>query len=103
MEKHTPTPWKIENQKGKNLGGMIMQQPPYIVSQKGNAVCSMGGGSVFYENAEANAAFIIRAVNSHGELLAALKTARSIILHDIDETEADCCQIDNAIAKAEGK
>lgn len=53
MNTHTPVPWKIKKQKGKNLGGMIMQQPPFVVSENEETICSLGGGSVFYENAEA--------------------------------------------------
>ncbi len=68
--KHTPTPWFIER---------INKQAPsivHIVSRKGGTI-SDEVASVYCADAgseqEANAKFIVKAVNCHDELLAALK------------------------------
>jgi hypothetical protein len=49
---------------------------------------------------EANLAFILRAVNAHDALVAALKMARPIVDRD-SGNDGDVAQIDAALAKAE--
>lgn len=67
MSQHTPTPWSIEGKLNKHQEGLL------ITSRDGlSIVCEMSGGLPFYE-VEANAAFIVRAVNSHEALINALK------------------------------
>lgn len=65
-KQHTPTPWNIE--KGMSLYPDAL---PYFVgrSQDGKMTPFQTAGS----RAEANAAFIVRAVNAHEELLTALR------------------------------
>lgn len=64
---HTPTPWQLKNLEGSDL--------PFIVSttQSSYAVADTGLGSVSSAEAWANAAFIVRAVNSHEALVEALQ------------------------------
>ncbi len=67
--KHTPLPWHISNHAfgGADTGAKII-----VRSNKAIVVCAatvhIGG-----VNAETNAAFIVRACNSHYELLEALR------------------------------
>lgn len=42
-------------------------------------------------NGEANAAFIVQAVNSHDDLVAALQDAREFVQMNVDELLASCC------------
>jgi len=85
---HTPTPWKVTT---TNEVWM-------------SSVCGSDGDEIaqcfkFKNESEANAAFIVRAVNSHEELLEA---AKSLIKYGVvgDEYKE---QVRQAIAKAEGK
>lgn len=62
MSGHTPTPWEadgITKENGKKVYAGIYQ----VGNMRSAAICSA---------AYANAAFIVRAVNSHDELVAAL-------------------------------
>jgi len=81
---HTPLPWTIEYEWSQSTGDC------YTIDQQR-----------LPQETEANAAFICRAVNSHYELLAALKSVA-------DSGEFSCFndklwnQVNTAIAKAEG-
>jgi hypothetical protein len=89
---HTPTPWKAER-------WLIMD-----MSNRRIAEASIG---ITGEIDLANAAFIVRACNSHDELIEVLKDAILEIeyLHDKFKTtgsgNATLAKIDAAIAKAE--
>lgn len=61
---HTPTPWTTENLN------------PFILGPDEKAVCQMTWGKRPMAEEKANAAFIVRAVNAHEELLEALKTVK---------------------------
>jgi hypothetical protein len=97
---HTPTPWAVDDR------GLIHE--PFF------------GGDIFaqvYErNREANAAFIVRAVNAHDDLVAALEDARGrlqvyagfkdsdrVIPSAVDNRLKDLASINAAIAKAQAQ
>jgi len=64
--KNIPTPWKVYDFGGVQIGH----------ADTGEAVCSMWGNA---DEGKANAAFIVRAANSHDKLVEALKAARAQI------------------------
>lgn len=67
--KHTPTPWKVYQ-----CGGVQIGQ-----EGTGEAICSMWGDK---HEGEANAAHIVKCVNMHDELVGALKEcAEAFNLH----------------------
>lgn len=101
---HTPTPWDYHLGRGKNprfhiqttAGYQIVMTPE--VSQNGIEASAQ----------EANAAFIVRAVNSHEAMLSALK--RMLNAYEADKKHGIAFGNDNAadqareaIAAAEGK
>lgn len=76
--KHTPLPWHVAPSAGKSL----------IEDQHCNEVASVAtygagfgpqGWPFPWHHAEANAALIVRAVNSHAELVAALETTTRLL------------------------
>ena len=83
---HTPTPWRVT---GK---GTIRTETAWIAS------CN-------WKNKEANAALIVKAVNAHHDLVAALLMARKYVkrvIVDLDQGYAPHLEdIDAALAKAE--
>lgn len=94
---HTPIPWTTEEYQG---------EPKRIVVGPNNemiADCYADSSDDINlpENYKANADFIVRAVNSHEELLAALKLARA----EIFEFNPDNSFVyyDSILAKAEAK
>lgn len=62
MSTHTPTPWEV----GEDVG----QAERCIVTAECRDICTCETG---FGDAEANAAFIVRVVNCHDDLLAALR------------------------------
>lgn len=88
LPQHTPTPWTYENHEiwgaSKNIAEI----------HESKSIFSAG-------EAQANAAFIVRAVNSHEDLLKAAKMALSCMSPDDNDITAQSLR--NAIAKAEGK
>lgn len=95
---------------------------PYIVNQWGGDVADLyamsnpmsmsvrNGGDSFpvpFNNADANAAFIVKAVNSHDELVAALKATIGNMLNakialDVGDTKAKvAAQLASALKSAE--
>jgi hypothetical protein len=82
---HTPTPWTFDSCKTVRLLSLDHK-------------IEIGSLWLKTEQAETDAAFIVRAVNSHEELLETLKAARRE-LNDSHRYD----YIDEAIAKAEGK
>lgn len=98
---HTPGPWHVvERENGA----------PYIASPLGS-ICDMRLNGLNRKTKYANAEFIVRACNSHDDLLAACKalvaTANELKDDEHGEHADDCtmCQAvavaDEAIAKAE--
>jgi hypothetical protein len=87
---HTPIPWYAT---GKHVQSAAINEDNYVCEAEGNSE----------EQANANAELIVRAVNSHADLLAALKELLA------DKYLADPINADRmaktraAIAKAEGR
>lgn len=84
MSAHTPTPWRAVGQGGTADGGSSKQHPCFlgrILNDDGQVIVSdgmfLGVIGATPEEAEANAEFIVRAVNSHEDLLAIAKRALS--------------------------
>jgi phosphohistidine swiveling domain-containing protein len=69
---HTPTPWKIASDTG-----------PCVISNGEREIgeCYEDGETQVAED-EANAAHIVKCVNAHGELVAALERIRGLIAED---------------------
>lgn len=65
--KHTPTPWYLGMQPATIFASSVNGIDPRICQTDGGANNTM-------KEAKANAAFIVRAVNSHDELVAAIQT-----------------------------
>lgn len=108
---HTPTPW-FYDEGGFSKGGTVRQSSDqrtgsYIRAQRDSgahpAVCKMlkiHG----YEQNQANAAFIVRAVNAHQELLGVLKAiAGYTSMPNSPEGRDLTKRLLEAIAKSEGK
>ena len=85
---HTPTPWIRRESKSD-----------VIWIEDGNGRVVMHNSSVKDPEDQANAAFIVRAVNAHEELLAALHEARYLLIGHGRRSD----MIDKAMAKAEAQ
>jgi hypothetical protein len=69
--KHTPTPWRvIDNEPGNGYGSMDIT--PLLIEGESYAIAAVIG-DVAGIDPQANAAFIVRACNSHDALVEALK------------------------------
>jgi hypothetical protein len=66
MTKHTPTPWKMDDKNG-------------ILSENGKVIATTRMRNRNYDPCWANQEFIVRAVNSHYQLLQACKEALTIV------------------------
>jgi hypothetical protein len=121
--RHTPGPWSTSYREGRD-GGM-WRQDIYDVHGETIATCAwyrVPTADGYTTNREANAEFIVRACNSHAELLAALKELRDACaaamrviaqadLADAFVAEATAAGVtngfgiraDRVIAKAEGR
>lgn len=81
MGEHTPTPWATEYRKGQNS---FYGQDIYEAAT-GETIATAAWYPVALSdthtttNREANAAFIVKAVNCHDDLVAALEEARSAV------------------------
>lgn len=89
---HTPTPWSTD---GRSVRGKDNER---------------GNGALLFEvdGYEGDAEFIVRAVNSHDELVAALNLVLDVVAscHRCWELSADDeekAQVEAALAKAEGR
>jgi hypothetical protein len=70
--KHTALPWKWDSNPNEYMS------EPALIGSDGEVICHFGDDETYYPTEgdapnSSNAAFIVRAVNSHYELLAALK------------------------------
>lgn len=88
--KHTPTPWRASHGTGPTMQGYSQSSCVAGTGVRGLQIIAgcfndIGGDEV----AAANAAFIIRACNSHDRLVAALCEAIEII-QAIDQTDNTC-------------
>lgn len=92
MNKHTPTPWKVsswyDKDKGKNL----------VIKSTDNKIIADMQWQID-DTEKANADFLTRAVNSHEQLLLAVKGFRQYLSLDGRQIS----ELDEIIAKAEGK
>lgn len=101
--KHTPTPWKVTHQIATDGTNDIVADGKFIAHLGGN----LNGDSEH----EANAEFIVLAVNSHEALLKALKSALTMIRSISRDTEYGALkentawkakQLETIIAQVEG-
>ncbi len=72
MSKHTPTPWSHWD--GSNRFGLYIGVNYIPIGECG------AGSKITSEVTKANAAFIVRAVNAHDELVAALEEALEALM-----------------------
>jgi hypothetical protein len=95
--KHTSTPWRIERETSNIIAG---------IDNKEIRVLTVNGAVDDEKIDLANAAFIVRAVNAHGELVQALREIESMAednRYNI-ESHAEIKQVaSRAIDKAEGR
>ena len=97
--KHTQGPWEVLNNYIKVRGGAVI-----ATTARNNSVCNFAAGVASLEDA-ANAEFIVRACNSHYELLEALKSILRSSKRGTRLTNHDKWIIsfaENAIQKVEG-
>jgi hypothetical protein len=73
MAQPTPTPWETDGRAVRSSGPCGRQLCIFSASVNGRPFDET------YDEAAANAAFTVRAVNSHDQLLAALKEAKSML------------------------
>ncbi len=90
MSKHTPTPWRLEYHPGQR------GEPATLIMQEGAEACERwiaecpwgldgdGDGDCSATEAQANAAFIVRACNAHGDLIAACRAAEQFIRNGVE-------------------
>lgn len=92
-KKHTPIPWHHDP-----------EVPRYVYANrdKGPCIAAMQYVNDSEEEAQANAAFIVTAVNSHEELLRACKAALDMLTNDRAIGVPLQAWLEAAIAKAEG-
>lgn len=106
MTNHTPTPWNVR------YYDEFQNAPLDVLSSEGNCIANVGRrsvnkttGKVYEPSAEAfaNAAFIVKAVNCHQELVDAAKAVLDNLREGdfISTTRLDALQA--AIAKAKGE
>lgn len=87
---HTPTPWEVQSDGNREV----------FIRRGDKPIARM---SIAWGNdPDANADFIVRAVNSHEELVSKLKTFRAIMIAKGDQA-AYVAELEALIAKAEGK
>lgn len=89
MSEHTPLPWATDN-----------DDPVIIVNAEGSSLGEITSGDPYIGRHEelANAAFIVRAVNCHAELVAALKIETAALERAIRRGIDDPEIADDAVA-----
>ena len=101
---HTPTPWRIYKEP--------MNPNPRLMAEASTLVAVISQGKAFAKETEANAAYIVKAVNAHEEMVKALKDVLFVLKGQaergnfLDSSERDISLegvVEQAIAKAEGK
>jgi len=98
MSEHTPTPWEVR-------GGLVVTGP------RGGLVARCDSDAVPPTTARRNAAFIVRAANSHDALVAALRAVEwrggfescpsCAIVRPEDSHHLPDCPLDKALRAAE--
>jgi hypothetical protein len=104
MTEHTPTPWRVQAGSGNS-------EEAFTITTSDRVIASVAGEG--YANRQANAAFIVRAANSHAALVAALRAVEWSNPAHIrccpscqrrwDGGHAPDCQLDKALRAAEGE
>ena len=97
---HTPTPWASDIVPASDWGPAYVRS---IVGPDGRTIRVHGLALSSGDEPEANADLIVRAVNSHDALVAALLEARATMLSPAGAYEPVINKIDAAIALAEGR
>lgn len=72
--KHTPTPWRVVS--GTLIKDELM---PFDRDERDTSLIASTGGQAASDKAQANAAFIVRACNSHEQLMALTRRAQAIL------------------------
>jgi len=100
---HTPTPWKLKTEDHLD-GASLYSNEVYITSLEGdNNPHQQKLGFLPVDEQKANAAFIVRAVNSFEALLKACKKA-SFVMETMASRFPETVELlDKAIAQAEGR
>lgn len=100
--KHTPTPWRVS----KTYQGAQGEYETTIQDMDGIRIITVEAwkGDA-QEEAESNADFLVLAVNTHDELVAALELAKHYldISHGLNRTSIAYAQICAALPKAKGE
>lgn len=97
---HTKTPWILYDDGHDEDASDIIQAPD---EDQENPEEKIDIAEMFpAKNQHANAAFIVRAANSHKALLAGIKHARQCRINNENECDG-CYAVKLAIAQAEGK
>lgn len=101
---HTPTPWKLRDGQAITVTQREFGLDCKIMAQGPNTTLANGDFHIASDVTKENAAFIIRACNSHDALASALKTANhvlGILLQSDSGTYAEAQeQIKSALALA---
>jgi hypothetical protein len=95
--KHTPAPWEARGEKGNYEWNVVAPDDDDLSEPWHIAECHDGAKGC---SAEANARFIVRAVNAHDDLVAALRCLLNATMYRDHPAESQMA-ID-AIAKATG-
>jgi hypothetical protein len=102
MSEHTPTPWRVEQGTGLVWGncstfddGTPDKFGVPVTDGQLERPWAKGQGPT-YEEMEANAAFIVRAVNAHAQLVAALERLIEVS-HSISEEQTDAIASAHAV------
>lgn len=100
MSKHTPTPWQLARPDVERCRVVIETVERGVdLPDQGNPIAVAYWGTPIEE---ANAELIVRAVNCHEELLAAIKKAERE-LRQLQSPRSALTTLREALAKAEGK
>lgn len=96
--KHTSVPWRLQRENLLKLDG-IEFLPIIAIDYIGTAIGAIPTGD---DECEANALFIVRACNSHYELVEALKAIMHTAESFIGKTNPTMIRAKQALQKAEG-
>jgi hypothetical protein len=97
-QKHTPLPWAT---RGTSIIGPLGESIGYLTFSDGGSACGLPSKSPSRSQTDSNLALIVRAVNSHDDLLAACRAFEAA--RTSDALHAALSLAIAAIAKAEGK
>lgn len=95
---HTPGPWRVAPAAAYVSGGLNIDAGE---NGQGGYVCLVGGDPSD-PRAVADAALIVRAVNSHADLVAALKASEALAMRAPNPFEHDCEWCASCVARVDG-